>query len=220
MALINCNECGKEISDKASSCPQCGSPVNASNVSNVRTLGFGLFLAIIVLPIIFVWFLLRKGHSTTQRIFGFAYLLVSMLIVPSILDGGSSETEAINESSYTQSASEKNSDGRPQAVDLNQFSAQEIADAYDKNTVAADQQFKGKWILISGLVDEINTDFTGDAYVTLSVENRFSSPQAKFVKDEMDRLAKLEKGQRIRAICIGNGDVIKTPMLEQCTFVN
>lgn len=27
MALINCPECGKEISDKAASCPNCGCPV-------------------------------------------------------------------------------------------------------------------------------------------------------------------------------------------------
>ncbi|MFA6904369.1 MAG: zinc ribbon domain-containing protein [Gallionellaceae bacterium] len=31
MALINCNECGKEISDKATTCPHCGAPtVNVS----------------------------------------------------------------------------------------------------------------------------------------------------------------------------------------------
>ena len=28
MALINCPECGKEISDKAASCPHCGNPMN------------------------------------------------------------------------------------------------------------------------------------------------------------------------------------------------
>ena len=27
MALIQCSECGKEISDKAASCPGCGAPV-------------------------------------------------------------------------------------------------------------------------------------------------------------------------------------------------
>lgn len=27
MALINCKECGKEISDQASACPNCGAPV-------------------------------------------------------------------------------------------------------------------------------------------------------------------------------------------------
>ena len=28
MALINCPECGKEVSDKATSCPNCGLPLN------------------------------------------------------------------------------------------------------------------------------------------------------------------------------------------------
>ena len=28
MALIKCSECGKEISDKAVSCPKCGNPIN------------------------------------------------------------------------------------------------------------------------------------------------------------------------------------------------
>jgi len=31
MALINCPECSKEISDKAISCPNCGLPLNQSN---------------------------------------------------------------------------------------------------------------------------------------------------------------------------------------------
>lgn len=33
MALIKCSECGKEVSDSASSCPNCGFPVN-KEVSN------------------------------------------------------------------------------------------------------------------------------------------------------------------------------------------
>lgn len=31
MALINCPECGKEISDRATSCPNCGYPMVAKN---------------------------------------------------------------------------------------------------------------------------------------------------------------------------------------------
>lgn len=30
MALIKCPECGKEISDKASACPNCGSPIKTA----------------------------------------------------------------------------------------------------------------------------------------------------------------------------------------------
>lgn len=28
MALIKCKECGKEVSDKAKSCPNCGAPID------------------------------------------------------------------------------------------------------------------------------------------------------------------------------------------------
>lgn len=33
MAMIYCNECGKEISDKADKCPHCGCPMNANNAT-------------------------------------------------------------------------------------------------------------------------------------------------------------------------------------------
>ena len=33
MALIKCPECGKEISDKAAACPNCGCPVEAKKVN-------------------------------------------------------------------------------------------------------------------------------------------------------------------------------------------
>ena len=32
MALINCSECGKEISNRADKCPNCGNPINESGV--------------------------------------------------------------------------------------------------------------------------------------------------------------------------------------------
>jgi len=44
MALINCSECGKEISDKAISCPNCGNPINKTgeiaNTKNEEILNF------------------------------------------------------------------------------------------------------------------------------------------------------------------------------------
>lgn len=35
MALIKCPDCGREVSDRASSCPQCASPLAAATVMNV-----------------------------------------------------------------------------------------------------------------------------------------------------------------------------------------
>ena len=55
----NCNECGKEMSDEAASCPHCGKPcVNATNSSHIRrSVGFWFGLGVMILPFIFVWFL-------------------------------------------------------------------------------------------------------------------------------------------------------------------
>ena len=37
MALITCPECGKEFSDKASSCPNCGCPTIEINTDNIKS---------------------------------------------------------------------------------------------------------------------------------------------------------------------------------------
>ncbi|MDE6636255.1 MAG: zinc-ribbon domain-containing protein [Lachnospiraceae bacterium] len=38
-ALINCPECGKQVSDKASSCPNCGCPIaNSPTTVKIRCL--------------------------------------------------------------------------------------------------------------------------------------------------------------------------------------
>lgn len=36
MSLINCPECNKEISDKATNCPHCGNPINKNEPIVVR----------------------------------------------------------------------------------------------------------------------------------------------------------------------------------------
>lgn len=36
MALIKCAECGKEVSDKAAACPNCGAPVHIRE-ENIQT---------------------------------------------------------------------------------------------------------------------------------------------------------------------------------------
>lgn len=36
MAIINCSECGSNISDKAEKCPHCGNPINISQPQKVE----------------------------------------------------------------------------------------------------------------------------------------------------------------------------------------
>jgi uncharacterized membrane protein YvbJ len=76
MALINCSECGKEISNKADKCPNCGNPINelritpssdksTSNINGnnegcfLQTLNIGcvLTVCIIMIIILFLFFI-------------------------------------------------------------------------------------------------------------------------------------------------------------------
>ena len=37
MALIECSECGKEVSEKAAACPSCGNPISEQQPRELRT---------------------------------------------------------------------------------------------------------------------------------------------------------------------------------------
>lgn len=220
MALINCGECDRIASDQAAACPHCGAPIAKQSTSGyaqhsvqaVRSVGFWLGVGIFLFPIIFVWFLLRQGHSTTSRVIGFAWLALVMVGM------------ATSERSPSQSIS---SSQRPPAKvealaePLREYSAQQLAQAYDRNTVAADQQLKGKLFKVTGVVDSINTDLFGKPYVTLrGGVNQFMEPQFKFDSDHRNYVAGLQRGLRISLICKGRGDVAKTPMSDECAPTN
>lgn len=101
--------------------------------------------------------------------------------------------------------------------DMPLITAQTLASAYEANTVAADARFKGKRFKISGTVASINTDFTGDPYVTLrGGVNQFMEPQFGFDKSESGQLAALTKGSNVTLVCTGRGDIAKTPMSKDC----
>ena len=89
----------------------------------------------------------------------------------------------------------------------------DLAASYHENTVAADQKFKGKKFKISGSVVDINTDVLGNPYITMHGGiSEFLEPQFKFDESDSAKIATLKKGSKVTLICVGNGDVAKTPM--------
>lgn len=89
MSIIICPECGKEMSDAAISCPNCGKPntdiaqnkpkPNTDISQNKRHIGFWLGAGIVLFPIIFSWFTLRKGHSTKAKVIAFSWLALYLV---------------------------------------------------------------------------------------------------------------------------------------------
>jgi len=221
MALINCSECDRMASDQAAACPHCGAPI-AKQAATVqmqpapaisRSVGFWLGVGIFLFPVVFVWFLLRQGHSTTSRLIGFAWLAVMLVAMAS---GDRPSDKAATATTQSQPAKVA-----APVTPLFEVSAQQLAQAYDRKTVAADQQFKGKTFKVTGVVDSINTDLFGSPYVTLrGGVNQFMEPQFQLDDAHANYAAGLQSGMRISLICTGRGDVAKTPMSKDCAPAN
>lgn len=98
--------------------------------------------------------------------------------------------------------------------------AVELANEYDKNTVAADNKFKEKRFKIRGVIAEISTDMFDNAVITMKSGDDFgfNNPQLTLKESEKAEAAGLSAGQNATLICIGAGDVAKTPMAEDCIF--
>ncbi len=95
----------------------------------------------------------------------------------------------------------------------------EMAKAYSDNSVSADQQFKGKVILVSGTVSDISNDENGNPYITMASGTYKNVPRFQFDKDSLTELAMLQKGQKLTVICTGDGDNAKTPMNKDCKII-
>ena len=204
MTMISCSGCGGQISDSAISCPMCGHP-NSSK----KKVGILLGLGIALVPMIFSWFTLRKGYTSIARgvSFGWLALVVLMTMGSSDVKNGSKES---NSSKDNQVAS-NTIQGSTTAMD--------IAKLYYENTVAADQMFKGKRYMIGGIVSSINTDISGDPYITMEGGvNQFMEPHFKFGKESIDSLVNVRKGAQLVLLCVGEGDIAKTPIWGSCSI--
>lgn len=95
---------------------------------------------------------------------------------------------------------------------------EELQEAYAQNTVAADAQFKGRNLALTSAVQNINTDIAGGAYLVLGRPDQILAPQASIADSDRGQAASLRPGNVVRLLCVGAGDLAKTPMLSDCHF--
>lgn len=83
MALIACKECGKQISDQAAACPNCGVPIAGGTPVSVALVVPRSRSVAILLAILLGTFGAHKFylHSPGQ---GFVYLLLCWTLIPTI----------------------------------------------------------------------------------------------------------------------------------------
>jgi len=98
--------------------------------------------------------------------------------------------------------------------------AKNMFSVYDKNQVKGDTSFKGKSIIISGVVGSINSGIGDIPYVVLKAGDMFDGVHLSFKKDYRTLAGDLNKGQKVTYACIGDSVIVGTPTLKNCQPVS
>lgn len=98
--------------------------------------------------------------------------------------------------------------------------ATELIEAYDANEVAADNEYKGQNLVVTGTVKNIGKDIVDAAYVTLqndADEYAIISVQCYFADDDLDDIATLKEGDKVAISGKCNGVTLNV-MLKDCSL--
>lgn len=99
-----------------------------------------------------------------------------------------------------------------------QITATDLLAAYEENQVNADNQYKGKLLEVTGIIDDIGTDIMDDVYVTINNgdEYAFTCVQCFFKnKDEIAKVSNLKPGSEITIVGKCDGEVFNV-LLKDC----
>jgi hypothetical protein len=87
--------------------------------------------------------------------------------------------------------------------------------AYDSNEIAADNQYKGKKLLVSGTIDSIEKDVMDAGFLMLRAGNPVGV-RAELKSEAMVEAASFARGQKIDLVCTGGGRVAGIANLDDC----
>lgn len=102
-----------------------------------------------------------------------------------------------------------------QKVDPVKVTAEQLFQDFKANTVAAEEKYKEKPLLVSGTVADIGKDMLDDPYVTFKVGGKYeiSNVQAFFTDEEESKLGSLRKGQKLTIRAEFKGEIVKSVIL-------
>jgi uncharacterized OB-fold protein len=81
MALIKCKECGREISDEAPACPNCGKPQKNKPVATSLSKQITVYLVSFFLPpfgLWYAWKYLKQTDAKSKKI-GWATIILTII---------------------------------------------------------------------------------------------------------------------------------------------
>ena len=199
MALVKCPDCKKKISNTAPSCPHCGHVLTTEE---------------------------RKVKSSfTKKIFKVLLGIVAVIVAFGLIKGMMQSPEekarikAGNAEYQERKAQERAQAAKDKIANLPRVSAVQLSRDFSNNEVAANRQYKGKEMLITGVVAEISTTLTGAPQINLNGTGILQMVFAELERDHADTAATLRKGTNISLQCTVEGYVLSNVMADDCIIL-
>ncbi|HEI8864201.1 TPA: OB-fold protein [Morganella morganii] len=98
--------------------------------------------------------------------------------------------------------------------------AKEMFKVYSANEARGDKTFKGKKIIISGVVDSISSSIGDIPVVSLKTGEMFQTVSVNFARKYRDTAIDLNKNQKVSFACVGGTVVIGMPSVRDCVPLN
>lgn len=168
----------------------------------------------------------RAKLPRKKRRFWWLWIVAALVIIYAIgSSSGGDKTTSANPSSNQAAAPAADSVAvpaeptpAPTAVPAIDITAAKLYKAYDENELAADDNYKGKILRVSGKVGSIDQDMFNSLYVTLDTgDYNIFSVQCYFSDSERQKLTSLKKGGKATIVgrCEGwSGNIL----LKDCTI--
>lgn len=179
-------------------------------------LGTVAFLAFIVLLILTVVYLFKNRKKAKKYAVWMGVSFV-LFIIFAIIGGGNIEAKEQPQAAQSTMAEQQVEAPKPEAINI-KVTALQLSKAYNANEVAADQKYKGKEMLVYGIITGIDKDFMNDIVVNLNSGNSFLPVRAHLEGGQDDKAASLAKGGEIIVQCSGGGFIIGSAVLNKCAI--
>lgn len=125
------------------------------------------------------------------------FILLVVGAILALLLACSSEKEVTKEVQKTENPGKADQKTEGPVIEV---AADELFKAYQANEVAADEKYKGKVLVVSGIIENIGKDIMDTPYVSLKAggEYSFGGVQCMFADEAKGQLANLQKDQNVK----------------------
>jgi hypothetical protein len=193
--LVACRACGNQVSTEAKACPRCGAPPKHLHVARIIAGGISTVLLVMV-----VVSAVGAADKATEDV----------RTAPRRSEPAAAPARAAAAPAPTPAPV-------PPAQAIN-VSAEQLRRDYEVNEVSADERYRGKVLLVTGLVTAVKKDVLDEPFVELSTGNQFMSVHARFAVGSDGVLREFLRGDKIVVRCVGNNVVIGSPQVKDCVL--